>query len=71
MERNLRFDWSAIVEEAIKRRKSQGLTQEKMAILAGVSKPTLNHFENKRTNITLENALKILRLLGLSDEVTN
>lgn len=36
-----------------------------MAILAGVSKPTLNSFEQGKTNITLENALKILKMLGL------
>ena len=65
MERNIRLNWSTFVEEAIKRRKLQGMTQEKMAILVGVSKPTLNSFEQGKTNITLENALKILKMLGL------
>ena len=65
MERNIRLNWQALVEEAIRRRKEQRLTQEQLAVLSGVSKPTLNHFESGKTNITLENALKILRLLGL------
>lgn len=65
MERNLRLDWPALVEEAIKRRKQQKLTQEQLAILAGVSKPTLNSFEQGRTNLNLSNALKILQCLGL------
>ena len=65
MERNIFLDWTALVQEAVKRRKEQRLTQEKLAILAGVSKPMLNHFEQGKTNITLENALKILRMLGL------
>ena len=66
MERNLCLDWQALITEAIQRRKQQQLTQEQLATLAGVSKPTLNNFEAGKTNITLENALKILRTLGLS-----
>ena len=66
MERNIRLNWQAFVEEAIRRRKEQRLTQEQMAVLAGVSKPTLNNFEAGKTTITLENALKILRMLGLA-----
>lgn len=66
MERNIRLNWQALVEEAIKRRKEQRLTQEQLAVLAGVSKPTLNNFEAGKTTVTLENALKILRMLGLN-----
>jgi transcriptional regulator with XRE-family HTH domain len=65
MERNIRLNWQTLVKEAIKRRKEQGLTQEQLAVLSGVSKPTLNNFESGKTSITLENALKILRMLGL------
>ena len=54
-----------VIEEAIKRRKEQRLTQEQLAVLAGVSKPTLNAFEQSKINITLENAIKILRALGM------
>ena len=66
MERNIRLNWQDLVDEAIKRRKSQRLTQEQLAMLADVSKPTLNNFEQGKTNITLENAMKILRSLGLA-----
>jgi transcriptional regulator with XRE-family HTH domain len=66
MERNIRLNWPDFVDEAIKRRKAKGLTQEQLAILVGVSKPTLNGFEQGKTNILLENAFKILRSLGLA-----
>ncbi len=65
MERNIRLNWQSFVEEAIKRRKEQGLTQEQLAILAGVSKPTLNSFEQGKTNIKLDSAFKVLGVLGL------
>ena len=65
MERNIRLNWQSLIEEAIKRRKEQHLTQEQLAVLAGVSKPTLNAFEQEKTTITLENAIKILRVLGM------
>ena len=66
MERNLRLDWQDLVEEAVKRRKEQKLSQKKLAVLAGVSGPTVNDFEQHRTTITLESALKILRCLGMA-----
>ncbi len=66
MEQNLRLDWQSLVEEAVKRRKEQKLSQKKLAVLAGVSGPTINAFERQRTSITLESALKILRCLGLA-----
>ncbi len=65
MERNIRLNWPALVEEAVKRRREQGLTQETLAVLAGVSKPTLNSFEQGKTSVTLASALKILKMLGL------
>ena len=65
MERNIRLDWQGIVAEAVRRRKEQGLTQKQLAVLAGVSGPTVNHFEQGKSSITLESALKVLRSLGL------
>lgn len=65
MERNFRLNWQDLVKEAVARRKEQNLTQEQLAVLAGVSKPTLNSFEQGYTNIKLSNALKILHMLGL------
>ena len=66
MERNIRLDWQELVEEAIRRRKQQKLTQKQLAVLAGVSGPTVNSFEQQRTSITLASALKILKVLGLA-----
>ena len=66
MEPNIRLNWPDLVQEAIKRRKEQRLSQEQLAILVGMSKPTLNSFEWGKTHITLENAMKILRSLGLA-----
>ena len=65
MERNLQLDWPSFVEEAIKRRKAQNLTQKQLAVLAGVSGPTVNRFEQRNGNITLKSAFAILKTLGL------
>lgn len=67
MERNIRLDWQKLVATAVARRKEQKLTQHQLSVLAGVSKPTLVDFEQGRTTVRLESALKILRLLGLAD----
>lgn len=66
MECNVRLDWQSFVVEAVKRRKEQRLTQEQLAVLAGVSKPTLNSFEQGKTNLRLDSAIKILKMLGLA-----
>jgi DNA-binding XRE family transcriptional regulator len=65
VERNVRVDWSAIVKEAIIKRKEQGLTQEQLAVIAGVSKPTLNAFERGALTLKIESSLRILCALGL------
>jgi transcriptional regulator with XRE-family HTH domain len=65
MERNIRLNWPEYVEEAIKRRKSYKLTQEQLSVLADVSKPTLNSFEQGKTTISLANVIKILQTLGM------
>jgi transcriptional regulator with XRE-family HTH domain len=65
MERNLQLDWPSFVEEAIKRRKAQNLTQKQLAVLAGVSGPTVNRFEQRNGNITLKSVFAILKTLGL------
>lgn len=66
MERNLRINWQELVEEAVRRRKKQGMTQHELALFVGLSKPTVNSFEQGKTKISLENALKILHVLALS-----
>ena len=65
MERNIRLNWPQFVEEAKQRRKGQHLTQEQLAVLAGVSKPTLSAFEQGKTCLKLDSILKILNALGL------
>ena len=65
MERNLRLDWKPLVQCAIRRRKEQKLTQKQLAVLAGVSGPTVNAFEQGKTSITLNSAFKILEQLDL------
>lgn len=65
MERNIYLNWQNFVEEAVKRRKEQRITQEQFALLVGLSKPTVNAFEQGKTTIKLDSALKILNALGL------
>ncbi len=66
MERNIQLNWTELVEEAVRRRKQQKLTQKQLAVLAGVSGPTVNSFEQGKTSVTLESCLKILRCVGLT-----
>ena len=68
MEGDIRFNWEAIVEEAIKRRKASHLTQSQVAVLANVSKPTVIRFEKKETSIRLQSAIAILKLFGLFEK---
>ena len=51
-----------------KLRKSEGLRQEDMAIIIGVSRQTIISIENDKYNPTLELAMKIARLLRLHVE---
>lgn len=67
MEMQLRFNWQGLVEEAKQRRKTQKITQQKLAMLAGVSVPTILRFEKAEENIEISSVLKILQVLGLRD----
>lgn len=49
-------------------RKSEGLRQEDMAKILGVSRQTIIAIENDKCNPTLELAMKIARLLRLHVE---
>ena len=68
MERQFRINWFAIVEEAKQRRKSQKLTQQRLGELAGVSTPTISHFEGGERDIQLSTVTNILGVLGMLDE---
>ena len=65
MECNIQLDWPTIIKEAIARRKQSKLTQKQLAVLVGVSPPTIIRFEQGADNITLSSAFSILKKLGL------
>lgn len=68
MERQFQINWQALVEEARLRRKSQRLTQQRLATLAGVSTPTVSRLEGGEKDIQLSSAISILTVLGMVDE---
>ncbi|SEH19111.1 Helix-turn-helix [Sphingopyxis sp. YR583] len=59
------IDWRAVVDEAIRRRKEEGFTQRQLALIAGVSVPTVNSFEQGETGLQFERVILILEALGL------
>jgi transcriptional regulator with XRE-family HTH domain len=61
-------DWRALVDEAIRRRKAEKLTQREHAALASVSIPTIVSFDRGEQTLTLAKAFDILRVVGLLDE---
>ncbi|WP_188971160.1 helix-turn-helix transcriptional regulator [Neoroseomonas lacus] len=64
------LNWRALVDEALRRRKAEKLTQREHAALASVSVPTMATFERGETTLTLSKAFDILRVVGLVDEQT-
>jgi transcriptional regulator with XRE-family HTH domain len=62
------LNWSALVAEAIRRRKTEKLTQREHAALASVSIPTIVGFDRGEKTLTLAKAFDILRVVGLIDE---
>jgi transcriptional regulator with XRE-family HTH domain len=66
MERNFQLDWAEIVEEARRRRKEQGLSQQKLAVLAKVTQPTVSRFELNRQDLQLSSAWAIMNALGMT-----
>lgn len=66
MEPDFFLDWQQLVQEAVKRRKQHRFTQKELAVIAGMSRATVNAFEQGKTNITLDNALKLLYWVGLA-----
>ena len=68
MERNIRLNWNLLVEEAIKRRKERKISQRRLAAIADVSQPTVSRFEQRKDDIQLSSAIKILSVLGLVEK---
>lgn len=62
------LDWQGLVEEALRRRRSEGLTQKEHAALAQVSTPTIIAFDRKKTSLSLGKAIDILHVVGLVAE---
>jgi transcriptional regulator with XRE-family HTH domain len=61
-------NWTALVAEAIRRRKAEKLTQREHAALASVSIPTIVGFDRGEKTLTLAKAFDILRVVGLVEE---
>jgi transcriptional regulator with XRE-family HTH domain len=68
MEREFRLNWTLLVEEAVRRRRNLKLTQKTLAGLAEVSTPTVSRFEQNDADIQLSSVLKILGVLGMTDQ---
>ena len=59
------LDWRALVDEALRRRKAEKMTQRQHAALAGVSIPTIVAFDRGERTLSLAKAFDILRVVGL------
>ena len=59
------LSWPAIVREAIRRRRSEKLSQRALAAIAGVTHPTVVAFEKGETSLKVKTALAILNALGM------
>lgn len=59
------LDWKALVDEALRRRKAEKMTQRQHAALAGVSIPTIVAFDRGERTLSLAKAFDILRVVGL------
>lgn len=59
------IDWRRVVDEAIRRRKVEGLSQRSLAELAGVSPPTVNAFEQGDITLRFAGVAAILQTLGM------
>lgn len=62
------LNWQALVEEALRRRKAEKLTQREHAALASVSIPTIVAFDRGERTVSLAKAFDILRVVGLIEE---
>ncbi|HEY0310950.1 MAG TPA: helix-turn-helix domain-containing protein [Allosphingosinicella sp.] len=63
------LNWRGLVEEAVRRRKAENLTQAGLASIAGVSRATVLLFERGETNLQLGKVFDILGALGLLEGV--
>ena len=64
------LNWPALVNEAIRRRKAEKMTQKDHAALASVSIPTIIAFDRGELTLSLAKAMDILRVVGLVEETS-
>lgn len=62
------LNWQALVDECLRRRKAERMTQREHAALAGVSVPTIAAFDRGERTLTLAKAFDILQVVGLIAE---
>ena len=62
------LNWPSVVQEALRRRKAERLTQKEHAALADVSIPTIVAFDQGKRTLSLTKAFDILRVVGLVEE---
>lgn len=55
-----------VIDALIQRRKSLGLSHEKLAALAGIHRTAVSHIENRRRNPTLLVCIKLAQALKCS-----
>lgn len=66
MERNIQKHWQEEIAKIIAARKREGLTQARLAAIAGISTQTLSRLEQAREDVQLSTVLKVLDVLGMS-----
>lgn len=66
--RKFYLNWQAFVEEAIYRKKKRRVTQQRLALIAQVSTPTISKFESGSEDIELSSVLCILHAVGMADK---
>jgi len=64
------LNWSALVAEAVRRRRAEKMTQKEHAALASVSIPTIIAFDRGECTLSLSKAFDILRVVGLVEEIS-
>ncbi len=66
MERDIQQNWQQIVDSIKAMRKEQGVTQERLAAITGISTQTISRFEQAKEDIQLSTIFKILDCFGMS-----
>lgn len=65
MEQDIQKHWQEIVEEIVRLRKAQKISQKRLAAIIGVSTQTISRFEQAKEDIQLSTVLKIFDAFGV------